>query len=210
LRRVPRDALAMTVTLYARRALGIAAPWRGAALGGPAVRVVPPFSRRLVGLLITPSRPQGVRAVSGPDVKKSGQGRLPVDAEEAGGHPRPTLPLVGLLPTLQFDSCPKRSGGAATTGQRRRLVRAGRHRRRAASRRPCRHPTPATLDASVSPPCSTHSERMLKRKPTRIELKPEDREEYFAHKKETAKPPSEVESAKPSEKEVRIGLAKAR
>ena len=50
---------------------------------------------------------------------------------------------------------------------------------------------------------------MLKRKPTRIELKPEDREEYFAHKKE-AKPPSEVESAKPSEKEVRIGLAKAR
>tara|TARA_B100000795_G_scaffold195580_1_gene149733 strand:+ start:183 stop:338 length:156 start_codon:yes stop_codon:yes gene_type:complete len=51
---------------------------------------------------------------------------------------------------------------------------------------------------------------MLKRKPTRIELKPEDREEYFAHKKETAKPPSEAESAKPSEKEVRIGLAKAR
>ena len=51
---------------------------------------------------------------------------------------------------------------------------------------------------------------MLKRKPTRIELKPEDREEYFAHKKETAKPPAEVESAKPSEKEVRIGLAKAR
>ena len=70
--------------------------------------------------------------------------------------------------------------------------------------------TPATLDASVSPPCSAHSERMLKRKPTRIELKPEDREEYFAHKKETAKPPSEVESGKPSEKEVRIGLAKAR
>ena len=50
---------------------------------------------------------------------------------------------------------------------------------------------------------------MLKRKPTRIELKPEDREEYFAHKKET-KPPSEVESAKPSEKEVRIALVKAR
>jgi len=52
---------------------------------------------------------------------------------------------------------------------------------------------------------------MLKRKPTRIELKPEDREEYFAHKKETEKkPPTEEESAKPSEKDVRIGLAKAR
>ena len=75
--------------------------------------------------------------------------------------------------------------------------------------RRCRHAAPATLDACVSPPCRARSERMLKRKPTRIELKPEDREEYFAHKKET-KPPSEVESAKPSEKEVRIGLAKAR
>ena len=121
------------------------------------------------------------------------------------------MPLVGLLPTLQFDSSPKMRGrwlppptwcevllSSATAAV---LL---------AAFRPCRHPTPATLDASVSPPCSTHSERMLKRKPTRIELKPEDREEYFAHKKETAKPPSEVESAKPSEKEVRIGLAKAR
>ena len=121
------------------------------------------------------------------------------------------MPLVGLLPTLQFDSCPKRSGGAATTGQRPRLCApAATAAVLLAAFRPCRHPTPDTLDASVSPPCSTHSERMLKRKPTRIELKPEDREEYFAHKKETAKPPSEVESAKPSEKEVRIGLAKAR
>ena len=50
---------------------------------------------------------------------------------------------------------------------------------------------------------------MLKRKPTRIELKPEDREEYFAHKKETAKP-AEAESSKPADKDVRIGLAKAR
>lgn len=50
---------------------------------------------------------------------------------------------------------------------------------------------------------------MLKRKPTRIELKPEDREEYFAHKKETAKPQAE-ETTKPTDKDVRIGLAKAR
>ena len=41
--------------------------------------------------------------------------------------------------------------------------------------------------------------------------KPEDREEYFAHKKETAKPPAEADSSnKPSDKDVRIGLAKAR
>ena len=52
------------------------------------------------------------------------------------------------------------------------------------------------------------SSHMLKRKPTRIELKPEDREEYFAHKKETAKP--DAESSKPTDKDVRIGLAKAR
>jgi hypothetical protein len=201
----------MTVTLYARRALGIAAPWRGAALGGPAVRVVPPFSRRLVGLLITPSRPQGVRAVSGPDVKKADKdGCLLTQRRQAATQGQPCPSLACYLP-FSSTAAPNGVGGrqprvsddawcapAATAAV---LL---------AAFRPCRHPTPATLDASVSPPCSTHSERMLKRKPTRIELKPEDREEYFAHKKETAKPPSEVESAKPSEKEVRIGLAKAR
>ena len=52
---------------------------------------------------------------------------------------------------------------------------------------------------------------MLSRKSTRIELKPEDREEYFAHKLEKEKPASEqVEEKKPSEKDVRIGLAKTR
>ena len=55
-------------------------------------------------------------------------------------------------------------------------------------------------------------EGMLKRKATRIELKPEDREEYFAHKVQPAKP-SETEpdanQAKANEKNVRIGLAKA-
>ena len=52
---------------------------------------------------------------------------------------------------------------------------------------------------------------MLSRRSTRIELKPEDREEYFAHKQEKEKPASEqVEEKKPSEKDVRIGLAKTR
>lgn len=51
---------------------------------------------------------------------------------------------------------------------------------------------------------------MLKRKPTRIELKPEDREEYFAYKKETAKPTEAESRDKPTDKDVRIGLAKAR
>ena len=51
---------------------------------------------------------------------------------------------------------------------------------------------------------------MLKRKPTRIELKPEDREEYFAHKKETAKPEENQGRDKPSDKDVRIGLTKPR
>jgi hypothetical protein len=52
---------------------------------------------------------------------------------------------------------------------------------------------------------------MLPRKSTRIELKPEDREEYFKHKEERGKPAEPVEDkSKPSEKDIRIGLAKAR
>ena len=49
---------------------------------------------------------------------------------------------------------------------------------------------------------------MLRRKPTRIELKPEDREEYFANKQEK-QPPSDKDKQQ-SDKEVRIGLAKPR
>ena len=49
---------------------------------------------------------------------------------------------------------------------------------------------------------------MLRRKPTRIELKPVDREEYFAQKAKPAEPSEPKE--KPSEKDVRIGLAKPR
>jgi len=49
---------------------------------------------------------------------------------------------------------------------------------------------------------------MLRRKPTRIELKPDDRDEYFAHK--ATKPDSTENKDKPSDKEIRIGLAKPR
>ena len=48
---------------------------------------------------------------------------------------------------------------------------------------------------------------MLKRPPTRIELKPEDREEYFAQKAPKPEPPADP---KPSDKAVRIGLTKPR
>jgi hypothetical protein len=53
---------------------------------------------------------------------------------------------------------------------------------------------------------------MLRRKPTRIELKPDDREEYFEHKQ--AKQPSgdaTTESKeKKEQKESRIGLPRPR
>ena len=49
---------------------------------------------------------------------------------------------------------------------------------------------------------------MLRRKPTRIELKPDDRDEYFAHKEQ--KQPQDSSKDKPSDKDVRIGLAKPR
>lgn len=51
---------------------------------------------------------------------------------------------------------------------------------------------------------------MLRRKPTRIELKPEDREEYHAHKQEKAKPAEEKPKEQPSEKDIRLGLVKPR
>ena len=49
---------------------------------------------------------------------------------------------------------------------------------------------------------------MLRRKPTRIELKPDDREEYFAHK--ATKPDGSDSKDKSNDKDVRIGLAKTR
>ena len=50
---------------------------------------------------------------------------------------------------------------------------------------------------------------MLRRKPTRIELKPEDREEYFAHKQAASKSEGSESKDKPADKDVRIGIAKA-
>ena len=50
---------------------------------------------------------------------------------------------------------------------------------------------------------------MLRRKPTRIELKPDDRDEYFAHK--ATKPDSNSEKKdQQSDKDQRIGITKPR
>lgn len=54
---------------------------------------------------------------------------------------------------------------------------------------------------------------MLKRTATRIDLKPEDRDEYFSHKQQAAKQPEKQPEPckdKATEKNVRIGLARAR
>ena len=48
---------------------------------------------------------------------------------------------------------------------------------------------------------------MLRRKPTRIELKPDDREEYFQHKN---KAPDTKKDEKDKEKEIRLGISKPR
>ena len=52
---------------------------------------------------------------------------------------------------------------------------------------------------------------ILRRKPTRIELKPDDREEYFAQKNK-GKQPEQADSkdAKQSEKDTRIGIVRPR
>ena len=62
---------------------------------------------------------------------------------------------------------------------------------------------------ALSPLAHSRLQSMLRRKPTRIELKPDDREEYFEHKQNKQEPGSENKE-KPSEKDVRIGLAKPR
>ena len=52
---------------------------------------------------------------------------------------------------------------------------------------------------------------MLRRKSTRIALKPEDRDEYFAHKQAGQQRTDQTEQKdKPSEKDARIGLVKPR
>ena len=55
---------------------------------------------------------------------------------------------------------------------------------------------------------SPSPKEMLRRKPTRIELKPDDRDEYFDHKNKN-KPDSSNKDDKYS-KDVRIGLSKPR
>jgi len=50
---------------------------------------------------------------------------------------------------------------------------------------------------------------MLRRKPTRIEPKPDDRDEYFAHKN-TQKQPESDGKDKPTDKDARIGLVRPR
>ena len=65
------------------------------------------------------------------------------------------------------------------------------------------------LPAARNRAAALKKKRMLRRKPTRIELKPDDRDEYFAHK--ATKPDSEQNKEKQqSEKDVRIGVAKPR
>ena len=54
---------------------------------------------------------------------------------------------------------------------------------------------------------------MLGRKATRIDLKPEDREEYFAHKHRKEEAPADAQTPKPDpkdEKHARIGLKHTR
>jgi len=51
---------------------------------------------------------------------------------------------------------------------------------------------------------------MLRRKPTRIEPKPDDRDEYFAHKNTQKQPESGDAKDKPSDKDARIGLVRPR
>ena len=50
---------------------------------------------------------------------------------------------------------------------------------------------------------------MLRRPPTRIELKPEDREEYQRTKKERQRAADTKEPASGADKDARLGLAKA-
>ena len=60
-------------------------------------------------------------------------------------------------------------------------------------------------------PLPTDSAAILRRKPTRIELKPDDREEYFAARAEKQKESGDKDKPPPpSDKDVRIGLTKTR
>ena len=78
---------------------------------------------------------------------------------------------------------------------------------------PARRPLTARAVAVVA---QTHNPAdavtMLKRPPTRIELKPEDREEYQRHKKERQPTPAadDAKEKKAADKDARLGLKAAR
>jgi len=78
---------------------------------------------------------------------------------------------------------------------------------------PVRRPLTARAVAVVA---QTHNPAdavtMLKRPPTRIELKPEDREEYQRHKKERQPTPAadDAKEKKAADKDARLGLKAAR
>ena len=84
---------------------------------------------------------------------------------------------------------------------------------RAAKTHPVRRPLTARAVAVVA---QTHNPAdavtMLKRPPTRIELKPEDREEYQRHKKERQPTPAadDAKEKKAADKDARLGLKAAR
>ena len=84
---------------------------------------------------------------------------------------------------------------------------------RAAKLHPVRRPLTARAVAVVA---QTHNPAdavtMLKRPPTRIELKPEDREEYQRHKKERQPTPAadDAKEKKAADKDARLGLKAAR
>ena len=85
--------------------------------------------------------------------------------------------------------------------------------RAAKTRHPVRRPLTARAVAVVA---QTHNPAdavtMLKRPPTRIELKPEDREEYQRHKKERQPTPAadDAKEKKAADKDARLGLKAAR
>lgn len=86
---------------------------------------------------------------------------------------------------------------------------------RAAKPRAPRAP-PALTARAVAVVAQTHNPAdavtMLKRPPTRIELKPEDREEYQRHKKERQPTPAadDAKEKKAADKDARLGLKAAR
>ena len=90
--------------------------------------------------------------------------------------------------------------------------------RKSAPRAPrTRHPVRRPLTArAVAVVAQTHNPAdavtMLKRPPTRIELKPEDREEYQRHKKERQPTPAadDAKEKKAADKDARLGLKAAR